>query len=73
MPATPYTITDRDEYGVDHAVLRFDSPEQARDYLRGLLSATDNTAIELALQEALDEVELDCQEPDTPEAPSRAS
>jgi len=57
MPATPYTLTDRDEYGVGYAALRFDSPEQARDYLRGLLSATDNTAIELDLQEALDEVE----------------
>jgi len=53
----PYTITDRDEYGVDHAVLRFDSPEQARDYLRGLLAQADNTAIELALQAELEEVE----------------
>lgn len=53
----PYVLTDRDEYGVDHAALRFDSPEQARDYLRGLLSSTDNTAIELALQAELEEVE----------------
>lgn len=57
MPATPYVLTSTDEYGVGYAALRFDSPEQARDYLRGLLSATDNTATELALQEALDEVE----------------
>jgi hypothetical protein len=57
MPATPYVLTSTDEYGVDHAVLTFDSPQHARDYLRGLLSATDNTTIELALQEALDEVE----------------
>lgn len=65
MSHTPYTITDRDEYGVNHAVLTFDSPQQARDYLRGLLDVTDNTAIETALQAELEEVEavLDAEAP----------
>ena len=56
MTPTPYTITDRDEYGHDHAVLTFDSPEHARDYLRGLLADTDNSTIETALQEELDDL-----------------
>ena len=56
MTHTPYTITDRDEYGHDHAVLTFDSPEHARDYLRGLLADTDNSTIETALQEELDDL-----------------
>lgn len=62
MPATPYVLTSTDEYGVGYAALRFDSPEHARDYLRGLLAQTDNTTIELALQAELEEVELDCED-----------
>ena len=55
----PYSLTSTDEYGVGYAALTFDSPEHARNHLRWLLANTDNTALELTLQEALEEVEND--------------
>lgn len=73
MPHTPYHLTSTDEYGHGYAALTFDSPEHARDYLRGLLADTDNSTIETALQEALDEVEMSCDTSETSESPSRPS
>jgi hypothetical protein len=37
-----YSLTTPDEYGVNHAVLTFDSPNDAREYLLALLSTTDD-------------------------------
>ena len=50
----PYSLTQKDEYGVTHAVLTFDTPNDARDYLLGLLSATDDERLENAIQAELD-------------------
>ena len=49
-----YSLTTTDEYGVNHAVLTFDSPNDARTYLLDLLAHTDDERLENAIQAELD-------------------
>lgn len=52
----PFSLTTTDEYGVNHAVLTFDSADDARDYLLGLLSTTDDARLENAILAELDDL-----------------
>ena len=51
-----YSLTTPDEYGVNHAVLTFDSPNDAREYLLALLSTTDDERLENAIRAELDDL-----------------
>ena len=68
----PYTFTLIDEYGVNHAVLTFDSVNDARTYLLGLLSDTDDERLENAIREELNDLETLNDSSDDPDRPSRA-
>jgi hypothetical protein len=52
----PYSLTTPDEYGVNHAVLTFDSPNDAREYLLALLSTTDDERLENAIRSELNDL-----------------
>lgn len=52
----PYSLTTPDEYGVNHAVLTFDSPDDAREYLLALLSTTDDERLENAIRTELNDL-----------------
>ncbi len=52
----PYSLTTPDEYGVNHAVLTFDSPDDAREYLLALLSTTDDERLENAIRSELNDL-----------------
>ncbi len=51
-----YSLTTPDEYGVNHAVLTFDSPSDAREYLLALLSTTDDERLENAIRSELNDL-----------------
>jgi hypothetical protein len=51
-----YSLTTPDEYGVNHAVLTFDSPNDAREYLLALLSTTDDERLESAIRAELNDL-----------------
>lgn len=51
-----YSLTTPDEYGVNHAVLTFDSPNDAREYLLTLLSTTDDERLENAIRTELNDL-----------------
>ena len=51
-----YSLTTPDEYGVNHAVLTFDTPNDARTYLLDLLAHADDERLENAIQAELDDL-----------------
>jgi hypothetical protein len=51
-----YSLTTPDEYGVNHAVLTFDTPNDARTYLLDLLAHTDDERLENAIRAELDDL-----------------
>jgi hypothetical protein len=51
-----YSLTTPDEYGVNHAVLTFDTPDDARTYLLELLAGTDDERLENAIQAELNDL-----------------
>ena len=50
------SLTTPDEYGINHAVLTFDSPDDAREYLLALLSTTDDERLENAIRAELNDL-----------------
>jgi hypothetical protein len=52
----PYSLTQIDEYGVNHSVLTFDSVDDARTYLLDLLAHADDERLENAIRAELNDL-----------------